>query len=466
MSRMVWWTWLGLGSGLLVPQRLPAEEVRFSYSREVVLPTAEREELIAIPLDADVYAHTQPGFSDLRVFGPEGRVVPYLLRRRPTIRERTVRRLWRAEDLSARFLEDGGLELTFTRDEESPTPEGLSIVTPLTDFERRVRVEASADGSNWQTIADETVIFDYTRVVDVRNADVRLQETSRRTYRVTIDQITAAQESELLELTRRLGSGGELDRQERTDIRRRPFRIERLDLWTDNATEQVTEDELQPYEVSGFEVEQDAARKQTRVRIDTRQEPLTSLTIVTATRNFSRNVEVQVALPRGTETDWQPLAEGRLLRLGIGRLEREELTLTFPETRAAQYQLVIHNGDSPVVAIDGVKGAGHVYEVICLAGTSETCRLSYGAEEAESPEFDVVALRLALEEGIAPLPATLGAPQSASPPGPFEFRWSRLLNDPRFLIPVVLVFTLFLGVALYHAARTVDSLPEEPSSGE
>ena len=189
---------LGLMS-LLATVSLAADPA-FQFSREVKLPSLEQEELVSVKLDANVYEATQDDLEDLRLLDKSGQPIPFLVRQATHSRTRTIRQTWTAKTMMAKPLEDGGLEITVVLDRDDPAPNGLKLVTPLDDFEKRLRVETSTDGQQWQEVA-QSPIFDYSRYVDVRQDSVSFPQTNHRHIRILIDNVTATQESELLELT-------------------------------------------------------------------------------------------------------------------------------------------------------------------------------------------------------------------------------------------------------------------------
>src|SRR5262249_26261559 len=152
-----------------------------------------------------------------------------------------------------------GLEITVERDEDDkhPRPNGLSLITPLRNFEQRVRVYTSDDGKDWQPAGDEAVIFDYSRYMDVRSDSVPFPETARRHFRIVVDDVTAEQQSQLVALTRRLQGADETERTEQVVVDRRPFRIDRVEFWREAESDQATGDEKTSYPVSKHRVEQD-----------------------------------------------------------------------------------------------------------------------------------------------------------------------------------------------------------------
>lgn len=437
-----------------------ADEPAFRFGREVKPPPLKQEELLAITLDSDVFAATQAGLADVRLHDADGKAVPYLLRKRQTTRARAVRTTWPARDPTARPLDDGGLEITvhFEDDDKRPHPNGLTIVSPLRNFRQRVRVFTSADGERWEPTGEETVIFDYSRYMDVRNDSVSFPETGRRHFRIVIDDVTVEQESDLLAFTRRLQGDKELERTEQATLDRRPFRIERIDFWREVQQDRVTGDEKTAYPVAEHRVTEDREQHRTTIEVDTRRQPMTSLELETPDRNFSRHAVVEVEVVQGVTKNWKKIGEGTLSRVDFKNLKRDELAIAFPESRPAHFRIIIENRDSPPLVVSGIKAEGNVYELLYLAAPDRHDQLVYGSEEAERATYDTAAIEELLRNGFQPSPAELG-PEAATAVRPAPFRWSKLLNNPFLVGGVVAVLVMALGWALYGAARRMDKMP-------
>ena len=436
-----------------------AAEPAFQFTREVELPSLEQEELFSIKLDSPVYDATRSGLEDLRLLDKAGQPVPFLVRQMTTSRTQTLRRTWTANGISARPLDDGGLEITVTLDRHAPAPNGLTLVTPLNNFEKRVRVETSNDGRQWQEVA-QSPIFDYSRYVDVRKDWLSFPKTDRRHVRILIDNVTATQESELLELTRRLQGSQETNRQERLVLKRRPFRIDRVEFWRDIPQEVPKADVKQTYPVGSFHLEQDPDAQQTHILVGMREEPLTSLTIETTERNFSRQATVEVEDVEGIRRNWRPIAKATLTRIDFKNLQREHLSADFPESRQRKFRIVIENRDSPPLNITGITARGNVYEVIFLAVPERSFHLVYGDAEAKPAEFDTQALRELLQAGYLPRSADLGEQERHETTGTSQ--WPAILNNRIFLTGVIAVLAIILGAVLYHASRRLDHMPPAP----
>jgi len=448
-----------------------ADESVFQFSRPLSLPALEAEELVSVPLDSDVFAATRreplgrmtdPGLPDVRIFDASGNEVSYLLRKASTTREETVRKSWRAVRPTVRVAGATGLEIIVELDKDDPLPGGVRIVSPLQNFEHRVQVFASADGKDWQPISEDGLIFDYSQYMDVRSDTVPADAGQLRHFRIVIDDVTAEQQSQLLELTRRLRGDEETEREERFFLQRRPFRIDRLEFWRDDRVERTTGDKKVEYPVTVADIKNLSEEAQTVVAIESSREPLTSLKLKTAARNFSRRAHVQVEDARGTQQRWRTIGEGTVSRLDFRNLDREELAVFFPESRESQYRLVIENRNSPPLEVNGIEAEGNAYELVFLADPQIDYRLAYGDAEAKPPSYDVAAVRASLDAGYQPVLASLGEP-TESPGAAAEggWTWSGLVSDPWLLGCVIVLLVVALGWALYGASRRLGSIPDD-----
>lgn len=444
--------------GMAVPAM--ADDGKFQFTREVRTGELHQEELLSVTLDSEVYAVARDDFADLRLIDGPGQTVPYLLQKARTTSSHTVRKTWIASDYSAQPLEGGGLEIVVQLDSDDPQPNGLTLVSPLKNFEQRVRISTSPDGRQWEPIEEEFTIFDYSRYMDVRNISVSFPETPRRYFRIVIDDVTVEQESELLELTRTMSGAKETERLEEVTIDRRPFRIERIEFWREMLAEQVSGDERVNYPVLEFEVEQDTEHQQTIIHIETQRQPITAFKLVTPEKNFSRPATVAVLRHQGTRDIWNTIGDGTVSRIDFKTLQREDLVLEFPESRAAQYRLLIDNRDNVPLRIEGIEAYGNVYELLYVAEPASTYQLVYGDPEAKPPRYDTAAIEALLDAGFQISPAELGPPlESAAFDEPARFQWKLVLNNPLILGGVILMLVILLGGGLYSAARRIDSRP-------
>jgi hypothetical protein len=452
-----------LGACLIAATLVPgvtAQQPRFF--KGIDAGNLKQEEILAPLLDSDVYAGTSDGLADLRVLDDKGNEVPFLLQKVTEPRTVSVRQTAPAGDVSLRELKEGGLEIQVSKDEKLPPAEGISLVTPLRNYQQQVQVSGSSDGRSWQTLVADALIFDYSRYMDVGNHEIGLPQNRYSHFRLTIRDVTSNQESELLELTRRLQGGKETERVERTAVERRPFRIDRIDFWYH---ERRQGDKKTDYPVADFKAEASAESRQTFIHVHTRREPLTGFHLETSSRNFSRRVAVQVPLAQGMRTQWHDIGTGTISRMDFRDLHRDELLVSFPEARHEEYRIVIDNGDNPALAVTGVRGEGNAYQALFLAAPGVAYHLSYGSEAAKAPSYDTATLRESLARGYQPVAVRLSSQTTQSAAGaPTGIVMRRVLNNPFVLGGVILVLVAVLVWGLYRAGRRIDRLPKEPGS--
>ena len=437
-----------------------AEPSTFRFSKEIDRGSVQEESILSVILDSDVYAATRLGFPDLRIFDAHDAEVPFLMEKVTEPRTRVVRTACGSEAVSLREQDDS-LDVIVRLDARAATADGLNIITPLTDFERRVSVFGSNDGMEWTPLVIGGLVFDYSRYMDISNHEIRLPENNYRQFRVSIAGISDARESPFLDLTHTYRDGSEIERIERTVRQRRPFRIDRIEFWHENSEKVFQYDRKVDYDVADFHVEEDAARKQTVIRITTRREPLTEFTLKTSSRNFSRAAEVQTPVTHGVRTEWVGVGRGTVSLVDFGGYHKQTLGLSFPERRETDYRIVIHNEDNPPLAITGVQPRGNVYRAIFLADKNKTYRLGYGSEEIDRPEYDAAVVLAPLRQGRTPnkgrLGPEVGNPAAGESPA---FTLQGLLNNGLFLGASVVVLVAVLGWALFRAARRINDIPK------
>ena len=403
---------------------------------------------------------TKDSFEDLRVLDDDGESVPFLIQVERESRTRKSRKTWTANNPTARPLEDDGLEILIVLDEDAPVPDGIRLVSPLRNFEQRVRVYSSKDGNAWEPLGDESVIFDYSRYMDVRSDSVAFAASDQRHFRVVIDAATSGQESRLLELTRRLRGSEEAERVEKITVDRRPFRIERIEFWKEEQEERWAGDKTKAYPITNFRIEENPEDQQTIVFVETPRAPLTAIQLETSTRNFSRRVNVANEETRGKQSNWQTLSDEVLSRIDFRDLQRQELEISFPEARRETYRVVIHNRDSPPLQITGMQTEGPVYQLLFLASQGNGYRLVYGSETAESPHYDTASIQAVLNAGFAPATAELGEQQDLGGPAADTTLLDQLRN-PKLLIGLIVILVAVLGLTLYSAVQRLDNASPE-----
>ncbi|MGE3316592.1 MAG: hypothetical protein AB7O26_15860 [Planctomycetaceae bacterium] len=447
-------------------QAAAADDVAtFRFRKELTLPALEKEELVVFPIDVDVYAESQPNFADLRILDENGNVVPYIVRKDVELRSRPTRVTWKVNDVALKRIDDRGLEIRFSLKDDKPnrdpSPTGMRLVTPLTNFEQRVQVYGINDQGAEEPLGKEAVLFDYTENMDVRNDEISLPENNYRKFRIVVQEITSDQESQLMELTRSLRTGTEEERQEKVMIRRRPFRIDRIELFTNSLGHKESGAFTRSYPIEKFTAVVDDLRKFTVITVETHREPLVEFELKTPNRHFDRRVRVQ-GIDTGGQTGGEKeeaLATTRISRLDFGDIRKNELRLPFAEQRFRTYRILIDNRDSPPLEYTGVEAKGHAYHVAFFATRGQKLALYYGSDDAKAPDYDVAAIKAAIANDSGKR-AELGEPVTVSD-GTQPLRPSRFFSNKVVFGALLIGLVLLLGWSLYHASRRIEQIPDD-----
>ncbi len=447
--------------GYMVPAAAGAELAEFRFLKDLDRGAAGEEQIVAFTLDAEIYAATRDGLPDLRVFNSQDAESPYLLEPVTETRRERVQRICgsRAASLEEK---DGRIEILLRLDKDAPPAEGLTIFTPLQDYQRRVQVFGSNDeGASWKPLVADALIFDYARFMDLRNSEIALPGNRDRLFKVVVDNVTDQQQSSLSELTRKYREGREKERTEKTVVERRPLRIDHIEFWGHAWEDRGQQAKKTDYPVDRFEVEQRPKEKMTVVEVRIRREPLTSLTLETSSRNFSRRAEVQVSRTQGETSAWVTVGGGTVQLLDFRGYHRSQLTVGFPQQRQERYRLVLHDEDNPPLEITGVKAAGDVYRALFLAQEGKTYRAAYGSPGVETPHYDTLAVLGPLRAGNQAVEAKLG-PQLDNQAFRADHAPRRnWLNHPAVLVGAIVLMVGVLGWALYRAGRRIEQIPDE-----
>ena len=183
-----------------------AEPASFGHSKRIDRGAAAVESILAVNFDSDVYAATRPDFPDLRIFDARSREIPYLVEKVTEPRTRTVRNPCGSTVISLKGRGDG-LDVLLRLDADAPAADGLNVMTPLRNYERRVGIEGSNDGVHWTPLLAGGLIFDYSRYMDIANRELRLPRNDYRQFRFSIAGIADAKESPFLDLRRKYRGG-------------------------------------------------------------------------------------------------------------------------------------------------------------------------------------------------------------------------------------------------------------------
>ncbi len=172
---------ISFGFSLAATPALGAEPVAYRYSKPIEYAGGQTEALLAVPLDSQVYTATRDGYPDLRLLDQAGAETPFLLEKSVEPHSEIVHERHGGGVAGMKPLGAAGIEVLLRADKDTPPTDGLTLVTPLADYEQRVQVFGSDDGKNWSPLVQDAAIYDYSRYMDVSNRDIPLPANATAT---------------------------------------------------------------------------------------------------------------------------------------------------------------------------------------------------------------------------------------------------------------------------------------------
>lgn len=432
----------------------------FQYRIDLPLPAGGTpDELYAFKLPDTLFAVTQDSLADLRIMDDARQAVPFDITRRTELTAVTQRVSVAVTRIG--FSEPAGgnrIEVAYEQTNASITPQGLTLRTPLRNFEKSVTVEGSSDGKTWSNLVQEAVVFDASRYMDVARKDVDLPAAFCRYYRVVIHEMTDLQSSPVSEIARftgRANSGEPLYTDRQNALENRDFRIDGIDFWRRDIAQSVARERIVTRSVTNLAIRTDEQRQQTVIRFDSGRIPVTEVVVQTEARNFSREFTLYAVLPDQRLDQPRPvLARGALRRFAFRTLNETQLTLAFRENRAPTYELVIENGDNPQLPIKGILLRGPDMQALFFATAPVGLHLLAGSSRVTAPKFDLSAIRMALDRGLMGRLLNIPSVLEGNPD------WKRgsgfTFNRKAALGGALVVMVVVLGFALFKASRKLD----------
>ena len=436
----------------------------FRYIKGIDHSGLGQEDIGAADLDDEVYARTRDDLADLRVRADDGTEVPFLVEKvtksSPVYVDERMATVRDGLDI----LDDNRIQVLVHRQDTDTPPSYLLIETPLRDYEKTVRVDGRIPGRSWEEMVRGQRIFDYSRYMDVRSSRVELAPSDATEYRIEIGNVTDMTTSGVVRLTRELRRGEVEKETDSKVLTRRDFRINRIVFFRRMERSTAKRDVERRYEIDNFSVEVDAKNRWTAVLISTQRQPLCEFELQTSSRNFSREVKLQVRRTGATGETWTDCASGRITHLDLGSFRRSDLKVRFTESREQQYRLLILDQDSPPLDITGIQATGKVYQALFLASPQRSYDLLFGDEEATRPVYDAGnVLRTLLAQREHP-PVSLKLKQMTENAAfGRRPRFGRVLNSKVTFALVVAVVVLVLGWGVYRAAKSIDLGDTEPA---
>ena len=442
------------------------DTAHYRYISEITLPEpTQGEELAQVLLTPEMFKVTQDNYADIRVINnATGQIVPSLVECY-TEEQRKIRRVTEPLTLvSAGDTAGDQFRVTLQR---SPPPAGqqqfpllgLSVKTPLRDFERDIQVEASADGTTWTTLLEQARIFDVSSYADLRVTDIPLPPVTQRHIRLTFNKRDVQTSAATNVRTSADGTGAvsAIDRSFREE--QRPFRVDKVDGWCEESywvkdVRPLRTREIRPdgryYGPGSFTQPSDGLPKNTGwTFFETDRIPLESLTIDSPERFVKVPYEffMETTLADGT-IYWKRIASGVLERVVFRDYLSEKMTITWSTTRATRYCLSQPDNAKPVLTFAEAQGPD--YRVVFPYKKGDSVSLLLGNPGAKVENVHADQIKMLMRTITQPLLAE-ASPLAQNPA--WRDQPESTLNMTYVLAAAIILTALVLGFALFSAMR-------------
>ncbi|MFO7820521.1 MAG: DUF3999 family protein [Lentisphaeria bacterium] len=420
----------------------------YAYYRDITGAEVSRDQLMAVPLEGEVYDVANHGYTDVRVFEREtGREIPRLIRPRQETSETRVEKQHRAQIIDLIKQQNNRIQIIVKVPDNLSEIVGLRVATPLRNYERSI----SVSGAGGELLAADELLYDYSRFADVRQNKVYFAPGEYKSLTVTFKAVTDKQAARLMKLKETFTGGVSTGRTETKTIERRPFRIDAISVITRHVNRNTVSYVKKRYQPEKLETTLDKEGN-TVVDIHTLRQPLTALTVMTDQHNFSRPVILKAISENRAKAADRRLAAKKIYDLNYGDIRERDMSLKFKETRNRKMRLRIKNGEYQPLAVNEVQLTGNIYEVLFLARPGAQYSVYYGKSAAEPAELDPSALQRLLQKDIEPITASLAG--CFDNPA-FKPETSHFLNSNVLLMSVVVLMVLVLGGLLYGITKKV-----------
>lgn len=438
-----------------------ASNETFSHSAAVQLPAITQDELAELIFPQPIYAVTREDLADVRLVRSDGTTpIPFLVecvttKRCDFTREPRTLRIHKVEELDGQKL-----QMVFRREEADHSTllplNGLVIHTPLRDFERKIKVEASDDGESWKTVVESARIFDVSNFADFRVKEIVLPAVAQRYLRLTVDQMFSQRPQLTATVTTSEDKGGNIRNLDRQFVEeKRPFHIERVEGWVrkESWIQDARPLVKREFRILGKEPDSELRHrfpKASMVFFELGKAPLERVTLKSASRMF--RVDCQLLVEREVtqpgEERWIRIASETLSRLAFRDYLREDLTITCSESRAEKYCLVMsEQADATDLAIASCEGPD--YRVVFPCSVGDSIKLVCGnADKVFTVGHNPGQVRALLTRGIKPVRAQMGPLIQGKAQG---VTWK--INTTWLLTMAVLLAACVLGVAVAVALK-------------
>ena len=352
---------IGLFSSEVHPEKYP-------WRKTVAIPV-ERTTLFLIPIDEEIYRHTEPGQTDLRIVSPSGEQVPYVVSPLP-LKWDTVSSREGIDGKIVGFSRNMKENLATIEYELAETDLPVSLLrlhTADRDFDKSIILEFD---NGFRT--EKLPFFNHAKNVRFQNTEFRFPPQKAKRIKIHVCNFAESRTG-----SSALEHKGKQETFTESRLFTRELQLEKISFF-------VTRETIVPVPVTKVlplaELSREKKGTATEIKLDAGRRKIRELLFRTSTPGYVREVRIQ-AVRRNGETGTS--------RSFTGRIEPRHHEVPLGDFRADEYVVTILNGDDPELA-DLQISARIEEEALLLEGSAApegTLKLLYGSGSSEVPQY-------------------------------------------------------------------------------
>jgi len=414
----------------------------FQYCAEVA-GQARTGALYGVHLTGDVLERCSTGCVDLRLFGPAGQEVPFVV-----IEDAPPPEPQEKYPLDITDYAPSGTEavITMKMPEKRRPVTVLEIQTPDRDFKKRVVLWTSRDSKTWR-VAAEDAIYDFSSRVDLRKTRIEFKKTEDRYFRLKLADDGG----------RERGGASIKLKYEGLDFSVEGMQKKEIRIQGAHALTALYRERVPVYDSKTFPDLSAKTDKDGNTVITLKAGlPVERFSFAVANPYYSRSVLVSVSGAE-EENTYRFLARGTIYRFALDGRKEEQAFIDARSSKQASYKIVVENRGNPPLDMKAVDLLWVKQDLYFLAlSDGDRHSLCFGNDTLARPEYDIARFitrgNLAQHSPTSLLAGELRVNADYAPKAPKQ---KRARIEKRVLTAVVVVLVIGMGYWLFALVRKI-----------
>jgi hypothetical protein len=414
----------------------------FQYCAEVA-GQAKTNALFSVHLTGDVLEKGSTGCGDLRLFGPLGKEIPFVVIDNVAPPEPQENYPLEITDYAP-----GGPEASITmRLPEKHRPVTvIEVHTPDRDFKKRAVLSSSRDSKTWRVVA-EAAIYDFSSRVDLRKMRIEFKRTDDRYFRLKLADDGG----------REPGNTSIKLKYEGLDFSVQGMQKKELHIQGVHALTALYRERVPVYDTRTFsDLSTKTDKDGNTVIILTAGLPMERLSFNVADPYYSRSVAVYASAPEDDDL-YRFMTRGTIYRFALDGRKEEQAFIDARSSKQASYKIVIENRGNPPLGVNAVDLSWVRQDLYFLAlNDGDHHTLCFGNDTLGRPGYDIA--RFITRENLAqhsPVSLTVGALRINAGYVPKASKQKRARIEKLVLTVVVVVLVAGMGYWLFTLIRKI-----------